>query len=79
MAYKKIEELMKGTSDSTIESLFEDNLNYNWSNYSEDDLYKLRCIFEVNMKDKSLFPNLSTSNDFENKSTINPKLLMRRY
>lgn len=71
MAYKKIEELMKGTSDSTIESLFEDNLNYNWSNYSEDDLYKLRCIFEVNMKDKSLFPNLSTSNDFENKSTIN--------
>lgn len=65
MAYKILaEEMLTEFDDNVILNAFEDLINFKWDGFDELEKYKLQKIFEANLRNKSLFPNISTSNEF---------------
>lgn len=65
MAYKILaEEMLTEFDDNVILNAFENLINFKWDGFDELEKYKLQKIFEANLRNKSLFPNISTSNEF---------------
>ena len=65
MPYKIFaEEMLSEFDDNVIMNVFDDLIYFKWEEYDELETYKLRKIFEANLRNKSLFPNVNTSNDF---------------
>lgn len=63
-----IDKIMSNFDDAQIESVFENLIDFKWSNYSENETYKLRKVFEANLKNKSLFPDISKGKSFFEKN-----------
>lgn len=63
-----IDKIMSNFDDAQIESVFEDLIDFKWSNYSENETYKLRKVFKANLKNKSLFPDISKGKSFFEKN-----------
>ena len=72
MAYKILaEEMLTEFDDNVLLNAFEDLINFKWDGFDELEKYKLQKIFEANLRNKSLFPNISTSNEFAERNEKN--------